>query len=145
MKILIDKSLIATKAREVIPGILTSLPDLNLMSPKALTDLYLILLDLSCEAAEVEKDEIRGEGKEQNVKRRGLDRYVLHLKQWRKQEIPKEHSQLLGFLYDKILQMENMGTLPGFGFANYDSNEGRRKIKGGSLLNPEKSSIYQSQ
>jgi|GEM_PF-5430780 len=49
---------------------------------------------------------------------------------------------LLISFYDSILQREGLGTLGGFEYHNYDTDEGRRQIKGISLLNPERESIY---
>lgn len=51
------------------------------------------------------------------------------------------HRQLMYTIINTVLGSEGMSTLPGFGFAKFDSVEGRRKVTGHYMINPEKTSI----
>jgi len=55
----------------------------------------------------------------------------------------EDKDDLIRFIFDQILVSECLATLPGFGFVAMEKNEeGRRRIKGNFLINPEKTSIY---
>jgi hypothetical protein len=47
----------------------------------------------------------------------------------------------INYFLETFLRAEKLGTLAGFGYAKYDTVEGRRRLVGGAAVNPERKSI----
>jgi hypothetical protein len=70
-----------------------------------------------------------------------LHRQIMGMRHFIKTHDDKD--ELLKFIFEQILIAECLPTLPGFGYVAMEKNEeGRRRIKGNFMINPEKTSIY---
>ena len=125
--------------KTLLSDMVSMIPDVKYYSSESLLSFYSGILDMSLELANDEREKRKG------VDRAGLTRYIMQTKRKRLHIKQENRNVLLDQIYETVLQIDGMGRLMGFGLSTYDSEEGRRKVKGCNLLDPEKVSIYDIQ
>lgn len=123
--------------KSLLSDMVSMIPDIKYFSPGALLQFYTNILDMSLELATGEREKRKG------VERAELTRYIGSVQRKRQHVKDGTREILLTQIYESLLQSEGMGILIGFGLTGYDTDEGRRKVKGCNLLDPEKKSIYE--
>jgi hypothetical protein len=130
----IDGTKVDVTPQNIVGQLLASVPDLQFRSIDAIRTLFIGLLDLSIEMALIEKENKKG------GERSALTRYINSISK-QKRYIPTDRIKLLTSLYDRILQIEGLGLLQGFGFENSKVGNAERTSNVIQLYTNEKENI----
>ena len=114
----IGNARIETSPQVIAGQLFAAIPDLEYRSIHSLQQLFIGLLELSIEMAEIEQQTKTGGQKG------SLTRFIKTV-QKQKTYIPDDRTRLLTTIFDLILRSEGLGLLNGFGFANEPGNPER--------------------
>ena len=130
---------VVRETNEVLAACLaTWVHHLAYMPEKAIVDNMINALEMLQEVGEVRGAMKHTKNVMENCLRRLYDKWVGAKTD---DDAALARQQLLTYVSDTLLRCEGLGVCYGFGYAAFDTVEGRKRTQGSSTVNPEKQSI----